>query len=59
MGAGRGYSALRGGGEGRRGHGTAKFVTLDRADCARMTKLRSQRKEQLQVKLYLDCRTHF
>ena len=37
----------------------ARFVTLNRADSACMRKLRRQRKEQLQVTLYLDCHTHF
>ena len=52
-GAGKGQSASRGMGGRRRRRGRASLVTLNREDCARMRKLRSQKKERLQVKLYL------
>ena len=52
-GAKRGQSASRGMGGRRRRRGRASLVTLNREDCAHMRKLRSQKKERLQVKLYL------
>ena len=44
-GAERGQSASRGMAGRRRRRGTASLVTLNREDCARMKKLRSQKKE--------------